>query len=100
MDQELGNCNKVYDIETYKRWQVCVTIKKYNVKKSPYFQIQLFTAKKNEVMKNLIINFQNKIGTFLCCSTRKFPKTFANCYRFTKITKLEEFERRLTKCPF
>ena len=51
MDQELGNCNKVYDIETYNRKQVCVTIKKYNVKMSPYFQIQLFPAKENEASK-------------------------------------------------
>ena len=26
MDQELANCNKVYDIATYNRRQVCVTI--------------------------------------------------------------------------
>ena len=49
MDQELANCNKVYDIATYNRRQFCVTIKKkYNVKRSAYFQIRLFTAKNNE----------------------------------------------------
>ena len=50
MDQELANCNKEYDIASYNRRQVCVTIKKYNVNKSPYIQIQLFTAKENEAM--------------------------------------------------
>ena len=53
MDQELANCNKVYDIATYKRRQVCVTIKKYNINKPPYIQIRLFTAKKNEAMKQV-----------------------------------------------
>ena len=53
MDQELANCNKVYDIATYNRRQVCVTIKKYNVKKTPYIQIRLFTAKENEAMKQV-----------------------------------------------
>ena len=53
MDQELANCNKVYDIATYNRRQVCVTSKKYNVKKSPYIQIRLFTAKENEAMKQV-----------------------------------------------
>ena len=50
-DQELANCNKVYDIATYNRRQVCVTIKKYN--KSPYIQIRLFTAKEIEAMKRV-----------------------------------------------
>ena len=35
MDQELVNCNKKYDIANYKISQVCVTIKKYNVNKTP-----------------------------------------------------------------
>ena len=35
MDQELANCNKVYDIATYNRRQFCVTIKKYNINKPP-----------------------------------------------------------------
>ena len=51
MDQELANCNKVYDIATYNMRQVCVTIKKYN--KPPYIQIRLFTAKVNEAMKRV-----------------------------------------------
>ena len=34
MDQELANCNKVYDIATYNRRQVCVTIKRYKNKKT------------------------------------------------------------------
>ena len=33
LDQELYNCNKVYDIAIFIRRQVCVTIKKYNVNK-------------------------------------------------------------------
>ena len=53
MDQELANCNKVYDIATYNRRQVCVTIKRYNINKPPYIQIRLFTAKENEVMKQV-----------------------------------------------
>ena len=53
MDQELGNCNKVYGIATYNRRQVCVTIKKYNVNKPPYIQIRLFTAKENEARKQV-----------------------------------------------
>ena len=50
MDQELANCNKVFDIATYK---VSVTIKKYNVNKPPYIQIQIFTAKENKAMKQI-----------------------------------------------
>ena len=38
MDQELANCNKVYDIANYNRRQVCVKIKKNNVKQPPYIQ--------------------------------------------------------------
>ena len=53
MDQELANCNKVYDIATYNRRQVCVTIKKYNINKPPYIQIRLLTAKENEAMKQV-----------------------------------------------
>ena len=50
MDQELANCNKVYDIASYNRKPVCVTIKKYNFNKPPQIQIRLFTAKENEAM--------------------------------------------------
>ena len=53
IDQELANCNKVYDIAIYNRRQACVTIKKYNVNKPPYIQIRLFTAKENEAMKQV-----------------------------------------------
>ena len=53
MDQELANCNKVYDKATYKRRQVCITIKKYNVNKPPNIQIQLFTTKETEAMKQV-----------------------------------------------
>ena len=53
MDQEPANCNNVYDIATYNRRQVYVTIKKYNVKKPPYIQIRLFTAKEKKAMKQV-----------------------------------------------
>ena len=53
MDQELANCNKVYDIATYNRRQFCVTIKRYNINKPPYIQSRLFTAKENEAMKQV-----------------------------------------------
>ena len=53
MDQEFANYNKVYDIASYNRRQVCVTIKKYNVNKPPYIQVRLFTAKEIEAMKQV-----------------------------------------------
>ena len=53
LDQELANCEKVNDIANYKRRQVCDTIKKYNVIKTSYIQIRLFTAKVNEGMKQV-----------------------------------------------
>ena len=53
MDQELANCNKGYDSATYNRRQVCVTIRKYNVNKPPYIQIQLFSSRENEAMKQV-----------------------------------------------
>ena len=31
MEQELANCHAVYDVATYKKRKVCVTIKKYSV---------------------------------------------------------------------
>ena len=52
-DQELDNCNRVYEIATYNMRMVCVTIKKYHVNKPPYIQIRLFTAKENEAMKQV-----------------------------------------------
>ena len=70
MDQELANCNKVYDIATYNRRQVCVTIKRYNINKPPYIQIRLFTAKENEAMKqvayvNYILNEFKELSQIL-----------------------------------
>ena len=53
MEQELANCHAVYDVATYKKRRVCVTIKRYSVNKPPYFQIRLFTAKENEVLKQV-----------------------------------------------
>ena len=53
MEQKLANCHAVYDVATYKKRRVCVTIKKYIVNKPPYIQIRLFTAKKNEVLKQV-----------------------------------------------
>ena len=57
MDQELANCNKLYDIATYNRRQVCVTKKKYNVNKPPYIQIRLFTAKENDMEQVAYVNY-------------------------------------------
>ena len=54
MEQELTNCNKVYDIATYNRRQVCVMIKMYNVKKPPYIEIHLFTVKEKGAMKQVV----------------------------------------------
>ena len=51
VDQELANCDKVFDIAPYNRRPVCVTIKKYNVYKPPYIPIRLFTAKESETIK-------------------------------------------------
>ena len=51
MEQEFANCHAVYDVATYKKRRVCLTIKKYSVSKPPYIQIRLFTAKENEVLK-------------------------------------------------
>ena len=53
MDQELDICNRVYEIALYNMRKVCVTINKYNVNKPPYIQIRLFTAKENEVKKQV-----------------------------------------------
>ena len=53
MEQERANCHAVYDVATYKKRRVCVTIKKYSVNKSPYIQIPLFTAKENEVLNQV-----------------------------------------------
>ena len=53
MEQELANCHAVYDVETYKKRKVCVTIKKYSVNKPLYIQIRLFTAKENQVLKQV-----------------------------------------------
>ena len=44
MEQELANCHAVYDIATYKKRRVCVTIKKYSVSKPPYIQIWLYIS--------------------------------------------------------
>ena len=53
VDQEFDIWNRVYEKATYNMRRVCVTIKKYSVKKSPYIQIRLFTAKENEAMKEV-----------------------------------------------
>ena len=53
MEQELANCHAVYDVVTYKKRRVCVTINKYSMNKPPYIQIRLFTAKENEVLKQV-----------------------------------------------
>ena len=53
MEQKLANCHTVYDVTTYKKRRLCVKIKKYSVNKPPYIQIRLFTAKENEVLKQV-----------------------------------------------
>ena len=53
MEQEFANCLAVYDVATYKVRRVCVKIQKYSVNKPPYIQIRLFTAKENEVLKQV-----------------------------------------------
>ena len=35
MEQELANCHAAYDVATYKKRRVCVTIQKYSVNKPP-----------------------------------------------------------------
>ena len=52
-EQELANCHAVFDVATYTKRRVCVTITKYSVNKPPYIQIRLFTAKENEVLKQV-----------------------------------------------
>ena len=75
MEQELANCQAVYDIATYKKIRVCVTIKKYSVDKPTCIQIRLFTAKENEVLKQVAyVNYTLKefkglaqvLGDYVC----------------------------------
>ena len=53
MERKIANCHAVYDVATYKKRRVSVTIKKYSMNKPPYIQIRLFTAKENEVLEQL-----------------------------------------------
>ena len=50
MEQELANCHAVYDIATYKKRRLCVTVKKCVTR---YIQIRLFTATENELLKQV-----------------------------------------------
>ena len=52
-DQEVDICNRIYGIATYNMRRMCVTIKKYNLNKPPFFQIRLFTAKEKEDLKQV-----------------------------------------------
>ena len=63
----LANCHALYDVATYKKRRVCVTIKKYSVNKPPYIQIQPFTAKENEFLKQAAyVNYTlNELGDFI-----------------------------------
>ena len=77
MVQELANWHAVYDVATYKKRRVCVTIKKYSVNKSPYIQIRLFTAKENEVLKQVayVKELAQVLGDFMFvenCNVQKF----------------------------
>ena len=70
MEQELADCNKMYDIATYHRTQACVTIKKYYVNKPPYIQIRLIFAKREETKKqgahvNYTLNKFTEMSQFL-----------------------------------
>ena len=53
MDQLLDISNRVYKIATYDMRIVCITIRKCSVNKPPFVQFRLFTAKKNEVLKQV-----------------------------------------------
>ena len=57
MDQVLDICKRVYERATYDMRRMCVTIKKYSVKKPPYIQIRLFTAKNNKHLKQIAYEF-------------------------------------------
>ena len=52
-DQEVDICNRTYGIATYNMRRMCVTIKKYNLNRPPFFQIRLFTAKESEDLKQV-----------------------------------------------
>ena len=52
-DRELDICDRVYEIAAYNMRSKCVTIKKYNMNKPPYIQIQLFTKKEIKAMKQV-----------------------------------------------
>ena len=52
MEQQLANSHAVYDIATYKKRRVCHN-QEYSVNKPPCRQIRLFTAKENEVLKQV-----------------------------------------------
>ena len=53
MEQVLAICYAVYDVATYKKRRVCVTIKNHSVNKPLYNEIRLFTAKENEALKQV-----------------------------------------------
>ena len=53
MDRELDICDRVYEIAAYNMRRMCVTIKKYNMNKPLYIQIQLFTEKEIKAMKQV-----------------------------------------------
>ena len=58
MEQELASCHAVYDVATYMKRSMCVTIKKYSVNKPPFIQIRLFTATENEDLQYVAyVNF-------------------------------------------
>ena len=53
MEQKIANCHAVYDIAAYQKRKLCVTISNYSKNKPPYIQIRHFTAKENEVLKQV-----------------------------------------------
>ena len=81
MGQELDICNKVYKIATYNMRRACILIKKYNVRKTPYIQIRLFTAKENEDLKQVAsVNYillelkelSQVMGDFMLAEKKKY----------------------------
>ena len=68
-------CSRVYEIAIYNMRRVCDTIKKYNVNKSPYIRIRLYTAKKNEELK------QDAYVNYTLNEFKNYPKFWETFFR-------------------
>ena len=53
MEMVLDICNRIYEIASYDMRRVCFKIEKSSMNNPPYTQIRLFTAKKNEGLKQV-----------------------------------------------